>query len=117
MTYSIDFRKKILEVKEKENLSFTQLSKRFCVGRNTIFTWTKSLEPKTSRNKPATKINMEKLKEDIENHSDAYQYERAKRLGVSASGIGYALKRLGVTYKKNFISPEGEIRREARISE
>ena len=38
---------------------------------------------------------------NITKYSDAYQYERAERLGVSQSSIHSALKRLKVTYKKN----------------
>ena len=50
---------------------------------------------------------MEALAEDVKTYPDAYQYERANRLGVSSSGIGHALKRLGVSYKKNARPPEG----------
>ncbi|WP_109490254.1 IS630 transposase-related protein [Orientia tsutsugamushi] len=48
------------------------------------------------------KISIEKLKEDVSQHSEAYQYERAERLGVSKSSIQKALKRLNITYKKSF---------------
>ena len=43
---------------------------------------------------------MEALKQDVETYPDAYQYERAQRLGVSQRGIGYALKRLAMSRKK-----------------
>ena len=59
------------------------------------------LEPQIHRYKPATKIDMKALKRDIEEHPDAYQYERAKRFGVTRYGIWHAMKRLGVSYKKN----------------
>ena len=101
MTYSLDFRKKALSVKAKERLSFAQTAERFDVGIASLVRWTNKLEPQKSRNKPATKINMEELKEDIIVHPDAYQYERAERLGVSQMGICHALRRIGVTYKKN----------------
>ena len=52
-----------------------------------------------SRNKPATKIDMDRLEKDIERHPDDYQWERGKRLGVTQSAIHYALQRLGVSYK------------------
>jgi transposase len=115
MTYSIDFRKKVLAIKEKEKLSFADVSKRFGVGKNTIFVWSKKLEPQKNRNKPAFKIDMQKLKEDIEQYSDAYQYERAARLGVSRTCIWYALKRLKVTYKKSLKTSKGKTRREIRV--
>lgn len=117
MTYSIDFRKKVLAIKEKEKMSFESVSKRFGVGKNTVFVWTKRLSPLKNRNKASTKILIDKLKEDVMQYSDAYQYERAERLGVSRSGIQKALKRLNITYKKSFKTPKGKRRREVRVSE
>ena len=111
MTYSIDFRKKVLEIRKKENLSISKTAKRFGIGTTTVVNWLKNIVPKKGRNKPATKINMQRLWEDVEKYPDSYQYERAKRLGASTRGIGHALKRLGITYKKNFKSPQGKIRR------
>ena len=106
MTYSLDFRKKVLEIKEEEGLSLDEVSKRFKVGKATIFRWTKRIEPKLTRNKPATKINMKELEKDVKRYPDSYQYERAQRLGVSRGGIWSALKRLKITYKKNLKSPK-----------
>jgi len=116
MTYSIDFRKKVLAIKEKDRMSFASISKRFGIGKNTVFVWTKRISPLRSRNKASTKIPMDRLKADVEQYSDSYQYERAERLGVSKSGIHKALKKLNITYKKSFKTSEGQRRREARIS-
>ena len=102
MTYSLDFRKKVLAVKEREGLSFEKVAQRFDIGsKNTVFRWTKKLEPCETRNKPATKIDMEALAEDVKNHPDAYQHERAERLGVCESCVQAALKRLNISHKKN----------------
>ena len=117
MTYSIDFRKKVLAIKEKEKMSFKAVSKRFGVGKNTVFVWTKKISPLKNKNKAPTKIPIDKLREDVVQYSDAYQYERAERLGVSRSGVQKALKRLNITYKKSFKTSEGKRRREIRISE
>ena len=87
MSYSIDFRRKILEIKEDEKLSLDHCSKRFKVGRATIFRWTKKIQPKLTRNKPATKINMEQLTEYLEKYSDAYLSQRAQRLDVCLSCV------------------------------
>ena len=97
MTYSIDFRRKVLKVKEEEKLTFASTAERFGIGKNTVLLWSKDIEPKKNRNRPATKLDMEALKKDIETYPDAYQYERAERLGVTAMGIWHALKRLNVT--------------------
>lgn len=115
MTYSLHFRKKVLSVKEKEGLSFAAISRKFCISKNTVFLWTKNITPKRHRNKPPSKINTQKLKEDITQYSDAYQYERAERLGVSQSGIYSALKRLKVTYKKIFKTSKSKRRRETKV--
>jgi len=98
MTYSVHFRKKVLSVKEKEGLSFSAISKKFNIGRNTIFSWTKKLQPQKYRDKKAIKIDPVKLAQDVMEYSDAYQYERAERLGVSRSGIQRALRKLNITY-------------------
>ena len=100
MTYSIDFRRKVFSIKQKEGLSFEQTAQRFNIGKTTLVRWTKKLEPDKNRNKPATKIDMEALRNDVKQYPDAYNYERAKRLGVSTNGIWWALKRLNITYKK-----------------
>lgn len=106
MTYSLDFRRKVFEIKEKEGLSFSEIADRFKIGRNTVFKWSKNILPQVGRNKPAVKIDMEALRQDVEVNPDAYQYERAERFGVSQACIHFALKRLGVTNKKKPGSPK-----------
>ena len=98
---------KVLSVKEKEKLSFKKVAERFCVGVASVMRWSKNPKPLKNRNKPATKIDMEALKKDIETNPDSYQYERAQRFGVTQTGIWHAFKRLKVTYKKNFLPSEG----------
>lgn len=107
MTYSIDFRRKALAIKEQEGLSFRELSKRFGVGKASLVRWKTRLEPCRTRKKSATKISEEALRRDVELYPDAYQYERATRLGASQQGVCSALKRLGITRKKNAVTPEG----------
>jgi transposase len=111
MTYSLDFRQKVLEVRSKEGLTFAEVSARFRVGINSVVRWSKRIESQKTRNKPSVKIDMDALKKDIEEFPDAYQYERGKRLGVSQMGICDALKRLGVTYKKNSQSSQSGSRK------
>jgi transposase len=108
MTYSTDFRRKVLAVKKQEKLTDEATAKRFGIGIANLSRWKKNLEANRTRNKPATKINMEALKLDVEMYPDAYQYERAARFGVSERGIGKALKRLNISYKKNTETPQGE---------
>jgi transposase len=113
MTYSSDFRRKVLSVREKEGLTIAQVATRFCVGVASVTRWVKTPEPKQTRNKPATKIDMDALVGDVKKYPDAYQYERARRLDVSVQGINYALRRLGVSYKKKSTASQDKRRRTA----
>ena len=103
MSYSIDFRKQLFKIKDNEGLTFKQASERFGVPIRTLFRWKNCIDPKTKRNKPSTKVDIEALRKDVEQNPDHYQYERAKKLGVAQSTIFYALKRLGISNKKNAI--------------
>ena len=109
--YSVHIRKKILSIKEKEKLSFVSIGKRFGMSPNTIYRWTKRIEPKIKREKRSIKIDMEALKDDVRENPTLYQYERAAKFGVSQRSIGYALKRLGVSYKKNTKASESRRRK------
>ena len=60
-----------------------------------------------TRNKPATKLDMTQLAKDVEMTPDAYQWERAKRLGVAERTMGYGLQRLRISYKKNAQTSQG----------
>ncbi len=107
MTYSVDFRRHILGYKRKYKLSYTATAKHFEVGKASLVRWSKRLLPKLKRNKPATKIDMKRLAQDVHDHPFASLVERASRFKVSDSAIFYALKRLKVTYKKNILPSEG----------
>lgn len=115
MTYSYDFRQKVLSVRDKENLTIAQVAARFCVGVASVTRWIKTPHPQRKRNKPATKIDMKALAQDVIDDPDAYQHERAKRLGASVQGINYALRRLGVSYKKKSETSQDKRRRTAYL--
>ncbi len=65
MTYSSDFLRKVLSVREKEGLTIAEVAARFCVGVASVVCWLKTPDLKITRNKPATKIDMEELARDI----------------------------------------------------
>ena len=111
MTYPLAFRKKVFEVKEKNRLSYEQTSELFGIGKSSLVRWHKSLEPKASKKRPSIKIDMQKLQKEIEATPDAYQHEIAVKLSVSQSCIHYALKRLGVSFKKRRLSIQKLIRK------
>ena len=116
MTYSIDFRRKVLEIKERDDMTFEKVASRFGVSKSSVSRWMKRLEPCRNRNKPATKIDMGLLERDIELYPDSYQYERAKRFGCSQRGIGEALKRLKISRKKKLLRIQKQMKKHAVFS-
>ena len=110
MSFSKDFRRQLFKVMEDEKLTAKEASVRFGISIRSVFRWKHKPEPAKTRNKPATKIDMEALKKDIKKYPDGYLDERSERLGVSRSGIFCAMKRLGVSYKKNAYASKTERR-------
>ena len=108
MTYPLKFRRHVLSVREKEGLTFAQTSVRFCVGVASLTRWSKTLEPKATREGRPRKVDLEKLAADVKEHPDSYQYERAARFGVTQKAIWNGLCALGITYKKSAQAPKSE---------
>jgi hypothetical protein len=115
MTYSSEFRHKVLSVRKAEQLTIDEVAARFCVGVASVVRWLSCPEPKRTRHKPAVRIDRIALARDVREFPDAYHYERAQRLGASASGIGHALQRMNITFKKNSAPPQGRHRRTAAL--
>ena len=108
MTYPLQFRQKVFSTKEKFHLTFEQTSQRFDVPIRTLFRWQRNMTPCMTRDKPATRLDMAQLARDVEQVPDAYQWERAQRLGVAERTIGYGLQRLEISYKKNAQTSQGK---------
>ena len=100
MTYSIDYRKQVLSSIDN-GLTVREAAAFYELSTSSIHSWQQSLVPKTTRNKAPTKISNEALLKDVKQYPDDYMYERAQRLGCSKSGIESALKRLGISQKKD----------------
>ena len=79
MTYSLDFRMQVLKSLD-EGMTFAE---------------------KTTRQTKPYKIPDDVLLNDVQEHPDDYQYERARRLNCSKTDIYHALKRLGISQKKD----------------
>ena len=103
MAYSPDYRELIVS-KLNEGATYRALERDYKLRRTTILKWKKDISRKLRVAKP-TKIDNEKLKEDVELYPDDYQYERAVRFNCSQRAIGIALKRIGITQKKDLNSP------------
>ena len=85
---------------EKEELVIEEAAKRFVVGTASISRWKQNPDPTFTRNRPAQKINMDALKQDVQTNSYSYIYERAARFTVSQSGMRDALRWLGFSRQK-----------------
>lgn len=67
MKHSLDFRRRVFEIKEREKLSFEETSKRFAVSMRILFRWQQRIEPKTKHNKRPHKIDEERLARHVDN--------------------------------------------------
>ena len=112
MTYPIKFREHVLSLRLKERLTLEETSKRFKIGRASLTRWLNRIEPSPAKTR-YRKIDMEALKQDVLRYPEAYLQERAKRFNVAVSSLHIALKRLGVSYKKNSKTPQSKRRRTA----
>jgi transposase len=105
MSYDIKFRQKAISYWQ-EGHSKQETAAVFGVGTTTLQTWksqlneTGSLAPK-KRKETWRKIDPVKLREFVAENPDAYQHEIAEAFGVRLFAIQKALKRLGITRKKN----------------
>ena len=116
MTYSIDFRRRVLSIRKKEGLTLERTARRFGVGRASLCRWLKRPEPDRSGPRKR-KIDPAALARDVRQYPDAYRHERAARFGVAANAIFQALRKPGVTYKKSPPASKGGRRRSARLPE
>lgn len=113
--YSWDFRQKIIEVHEKENISIRKLAERFCVAKSFVqkllkqYRETGDISPKQSGGNPKPKLNAEQiviLVEIIEANNDATLLElcdlllEKTQVRVSKSTMGKITQKLNYSVKK-----------------
>ena len=79
MTYSADFRAQVIKSVKDKNMNIRQACTFYDIS----------------------KIPSEALLKDVARYPDDYMYERVQRLSCSKSGIDIALKRLGISQKKD----------------
>lgn len=103
MAYSSDYRELIVSRLNK-GATYRALEAEFKLSRTTILKWKKDVNRKLRPAKP-TKIDNDKLREDVALYPDDYQHERALRFNCTQRGIGIALKRLGISQKKDLNPP------------
>ena len=91
----------IFKVKNDKGLSFEETSSRFHISIRSLFRWQQRIQPQTHHKKKSRLIDLDKLAQNVQEHPDWYQKERAKYFGVSQPAIWAALKELNITNKKN----------------
>ena len=101
MTYSADFRAQVIKSVKSKDMSIREACTFYNISKTALQRWLKNPSIKQTRNKPPSKIPNDVLLKDVEQHPDDYMYERAQRFGCSKSGIEAALKRLGISQKKD----------------
>ena len=119
--YSIEFRQKIIEVHEKENLSRRKLAQRFCVSTNFVqkllkqYLDTGNIYPQPQGGSPEPKLKQEQLIdliEIIETHNDATLEELCDLLDeklqirVSRATMGRITQKLNYSVKKKLSTPQ-----------
>lgn len=130
--YSLDFRKKILEVREKENLSVRKLAKHFHVATSFIqkiikqYQETGDLNPLPQGGNPPPKIGNEQLVtlvEIIEKNNDATLRELCDLLDqetgvrVSISTMGRVTQKLNYSVKKKHYMQLRNTVKESNVNE
>ena len=104
MTYSPDYRQMIL-AKLEAGTTYRALASEYKISKTTIQNWKKRPERKVVTTRK-TKIDMDKLRQDVAAYPDHYQRERAVRFNCTQRAIGIALGRLKITQKKDFEAPQ-----------
>lgn len=105
MAYGIDFRKRVLAYVE-EGHTRKETAKLFNISTNTLYIWEKQLKEQGHLNRKqriskAKKIPLDKLEKFVKKHPDAFLKEIAEEFSCTPSAIWRALKRAGITLKKN----------------
>ncbi len=93
MTYPISVRRHVLAVKARGGLIFSETAERFSVGIASLVRWSSKIKIKPYERQKGLKIDLEALAQDVCDHPDAYQYERAARFGVTPKAITACLPR------------------------
>jgi transposase len=95
-----------LAVKYRETHTARETCEAFEISVSALKKWKKQLKEKGSlENKPLNrtwrKIDPEKLHRDVEEHPEDFNEERAQRFNCSAEAVRLALKKHGITKKKD----------------
>lgn len=121
MSYSVDLRTRVINWVLSGN-SRSSASEVFEVHYNTVKAWVKkskeSGECRTTVRVPSKfrKLDLDALRQDVQDAPDSFQSERACRFGVVPSTISKAFAKMGVTRKKKRPTTWNKIRNKSRLS-
>ena len=106
--YSDDLRKSCLSCYDKSGKTQKEVAQIFGISERTLSNWIRLRKQgdyscrSNQKNRHCPKLDDSLLLSYISENPDAYLYEIGEHFGVTAPGVFYALKRLGVTRKKNY---------------
>ena len=104
MAHSEDLRRRVIKY-IRQGGSKAEASRRYEVGLRTVYEWLRrggDQKPRKPGPRGASKIDMVKLARMVgDRGTDLMLKEMAKEFGVDQSAVSKALKRLGVSRKKN----------------
>ena len=86
---------------KQNDMTIRQACVFYNVSKTALQRWLKNSSIKPTRDKPPSKIHDELLLKDVEQHPDDYLYEPVQRFNCSKTGMHTALKRLGISQKKD----------------
>jgi transposase len=112
MAYSKDFRERVIAYMA-EGHTFAELKEAFNIYPTRYYAWlrllseTGGLDTRPIPGRPPS-IDIGLLRAAVKEKPDAYLKELAKPFGCSAVAVHYALKKIGITYKKNAALPRAD---------
>ena len=117
--YSKDYRERAVNYKDEEH-TFKELKEAFKIPATTYYDWKEKMEngyyENTKKVERKRLINREKLQEAVEANPDAYLRELAELFDCTPQAIFYALKKLGITYKKKHLpTPKSQKKNEKNL--
>jgi transposase len=110
----LDLRERAVESAQEGEGTQEEIAKRFKISVSSLKRWLKRKH--LGANKPgpvAPRLNLEALKQVVQDKPDLYLDEYAKLLNTSSSTVSYHLLKLGIRRKKNH-TVQGAKRREAQ---
>ena len=113
MSYSEDFRKRVMEYLE-EGHTWAQAQEVFKISTTAINSWRQKYKETGECRDTAPpprkpkKLDPEELKAYVEEHPDAYLKEIGEAFGCSDTAVRKAFKRLGITRKKRLRDTESK---------